>query len=770
MGYFFIPQEWTIRHPLHKVKNYRQLSICPLQNTYSSNVLEREKEGEKLMTLIGMLHHRKDPTTVIKSYAYAAVAKSEGAHFVYFSPGEVNFVNRTITGQVYEKGIWLKRIMPFPDVIYNAGSPEKLARSKDIVNKLKQEIPFTTNSIGNKWNVNERLKKAGKFSSYLIPTEIVKTAESAMKFMRAFNKVVFKPIDGRKGQGIYFIFKTDNGFEIKDGTTSKNYNTEQLDNFLKLKLSKGTFILQPFIQSMTKSGQVFDFRLHVQKNGDGEWINTTNYPRVAPKGSYIPNINSGGFTNYLEPFLQQEYKEDAFNIQQTLAFFSVALAKHLEELQMLLYGELIDEIGIDVGLDENLKVWIYEVNWRPGCPPAFYLELDVVIHTIRYAKYLAKNQAAIEREITDIKKKKIEEKAVPIIAITGSAGKTTTKAFLASILSKKWSVFESKDYWNTTEHTKKHAIDIQPTHDAVVLEYGMAYPGVITEHCRIITPNISVVTNIGMAHVGNFDGDLKKVAQAKSELIHGMDQNGVLVINKDDHNSRHLQMKGFKGEIITIGIHSDADFKAYGIKYETDGMRFKMKLQGEEMSLYVPILGEHHVYNALNAIAVASHLGFSPLDIKLGLLFKKPPRRLTIYNCRDNITLIDDTVHSHPEGVKAAIDVLTSIGKGRKIAIIGQMRELGDLREKEYRKVGRYIQQQDIDCLITYGFRTDEIGEEAILEGFPASAYYHFTNRDKLHALIKGLIQTNDTILIKGASKTNMFETVKYIDDHFGEE
>ena len=113
-------------------------------------------------------------------------------------------------------------------------------------------------------------------------------------------------------------------------------------------------------------------------------------------------------------------------------------------------------------------------------------------------------------------------------------------------MAKKWNIFESKDYWNTTEHTKKHAEEINETHEAVVLEYGMAYPGVITEHCSIIKPTISVVTNIGLAHVGNFDGDIKGVAKAKSELIHGMDQTGILIMNKDDENSKHLETINLK--------------------------------------------------------------------------------------------------------------------------------------------------------------------------------------------------------------------------------
>ncbi|MBS4172200.1 YheC/YheD family protein [Bacillus sp. FJAT-49736] len=725
------------------------------------------------MTLIGMLHHRKDPKTVIKSYAYAAVAKAEGARFFYFSPKTVNFTNNSIRGQVYENGKWVERIMPFPDVIYNAGSPEKLAQYKGIIQKLKEKIPFTTHSIGNKWNISERLREAGEFSNYLIPSEIVKNTEEFFKFMDAFNTVVFKPIDGRKGKGIYFISKENDYYLVKKDTNTDRYSRQKLNEFIQSKLSAGTFIIQPYIRSITKSGQVYDFRLHVQKNGEGKWVITTIYPRVAPMGSIIPNINNGGFTNYLDPFLQQEFKDDAYNIRRTLEHFSLSLANHLDELQMIKYGEVIDEIGVDVGLDENLKLWIYEVNWRPGCPPAFYLEMDVVINGIRYAMYLAKNNKQIKERIKELKLQSIRDKNkkrdLPIIAVTGSAGKTTTKAFLSSILSKKWNTFSSKDYWNTTEHTKKHALEINDSHEAVVLEYGMAYPGVITEHCSIIKPNISIVTNVGLAHVGNFDGDVRKVAKAKSELIHGMDQKGVLFINLDDPNSKYLETDRFKGRIITTGIKSSpADYRAYDVKYTDNGMEFKMKLQGQEIDLFIPIFGEHHVYNAINAIAVADYLGLSPMEIKLGLLFRKPPRRLTIYRCKDNITVIDDTVHSHPQGVKAAIDVLCNIGNKRKVAIIGQMRELGDLRDDEYRKLGNYICEKDIDILITYGYKTEEIGKQAERKGFPKQNIYHFTDKEALHELLLKIIKRGDTILVKGASKTNMFDTVKFLDQTFG--
>ncbi len=727
-----------------------------------------------------MLHHRKDPTTVLKSYAFAAVAKAEGVNFFYFTPKSVNFTKKTIMAQVYENGAWHEKEQPFPDVVYNAGSPEKLAVSRDIIGKLRKEVPFTTNSIGNKWNVAKRLTAYKDFAKYIIPTEITQKIDTVYQFLAKYPTIAFKPIDGRKGKGIYFISKEGTSYAVKHNSETTKYTKTQLDALLTEQLATGTFIVQPYIRSVTKSGLVFDFRLHVQKNGEGNWVVTTVYPRVAPAGSLVPNINNGGFTNYLEPFLQQEFTEQAFDLKRTLEHFSLALAKHLDHIQMQEFGELIDEIGVDVGLDQNMKLWIYEVNWRPGCPPTFYLELDVVKNTIGYAKYLAQNKQVLAKARQTKRAHKAEqEQAVaktvatskkrpddmPIIGITGSAGKTTTKAFLSSILRTKWSTFESKDYWNTTEHTKKHAIELENGYDAAVLEYGMAYKGVITEHCRIIQPTMSIVTNVGLAHVGNFDGDVKQVALAKSELIQGMNQQGVLVINKDDANSNYLTLKQFKGKIITVGIRSNADYKAYNVRYKEDGMTFQIKLRGKEVSLFIPILGEHHVYNALNAIAIADYLQFTAEEIKQGLIFKKPPRRLTIYRCKRNITLIDDTVHSHPQGVKAAIDVLSSIARRRKVAIIGQMRELGDLREAEYKKVGEYVTEQDIDIFITYGFRTDEMNAAAKAKGFNPQNTYHFTNKEKLHELLEKIIKQGDTILIKGASKTNMFETVKFLAD-----
>lgn len=343
------------------------------------------------MLIIGFLHQSRNPRGVVKAYAFASVAKAEGVELLYFCPKHVNFETHTISGYIYENGDWNKVESRFPDVIYNTGSPEKLLKHKQIIEQLQMEIPFTTYSIGNKMSVYKRLKEAEEFTKYLIPSEIILNTNDFFDFLNMYRKVVFKPRDGHKGEGVVYIEKINDLYKINQSKTSETVNYYSLKNYISECLEKESYLLQPYIHSKTKNGLVFDLRLHVQKNGNGEWVVTAIYPRFSLSDSIVANINSGGATNYLMPFLKQEYADDFFDMKRYLEVFSLQLAKHLDRLQIEKYNETIDEIGIDVGLDDMNKIWIYEVNWRPGCPPTFYLELDVVKNTIHYAMYVAKN-------------------------------------------------------------------------------------------------------------------------------------------------------------------------------------------------------------------------------------------------------------------------------------------------------------------------------------------------------------------------------------------
>ncbi len=358
----------------------------------------------------------------------------------------------------------------------------------------------------------------------------------------------------------------------------------------------------------------------------------------------------------------------------------------------------------------------------------------------------------------------------PIIAVTGSAGKTMVKTMVSAILRERWVVFESKDYYNTVDKTMVHADEISFVHRAAVLEYGMAFPNAITEHCRIIQPNISVITNVGLAHIGNFEGKVELLAAAKSELIKGMNPSGFLFMNADDPNSKLLHTNNFTGKILTVGIESKADYQASKIDYSEDGMTFRLILKGKEYIFLIPILGKHNVYNALFAIGVADQLGFLPTEMQTGLqTMKKPNHRLAIFQLKDGITIIDDTVHSHPPAVKAAIDVLMHLSNRKKIAILGSMPELGERTYQDYDDIGRYVASKKIDFLYTFGKSSVHIGEGAINAGYPANQVKHYKQSliKVMHRELADSIEPRSTILVKGASRLNMYETVRFLCDHF---
>lgn len=339
--------------------------------------------------LIGMLHHRKDPRKFAKAYAYAAVAKAEGAELLYFSPGSINYDRKSIDGFIYENGDWQQVTAPFPGVVYNTGSPEKMAHSRALLAKLQKEIPFTTFSIGHKMAVYKRLKYSSAFSKYLIPSEPVHSRKELLNFLELYGRIVFKPVNGHKGQDVFLIERDGDGFHLQAGCEHTICDLHGLYSFVREKTKKEQFLMQPFVGRKTKSGCCYDFRLHVQKNGEGKWVITAIYPRIGAPGSIITNISSGGSTNYLIPFLKQEFGDEYYNVKRYLERFALQLAHQLDQIQQERFAETLDELGIDVGLDEAGKICIYEINWRPGCPPSFYLELDVVRNMIRYALYLA---------------------------------------------------------------------------------------------------------------------------------------------------------------------------------------------------------------------------------------------------------------------------------------------------------------------------------------------------------------------------------------------
>jgi hypothetical protein len=345
----------------------------------------RVRERMVFMTLIGMLHHRKDPINAKKAYAFAVVAKGEGIDFFYFTPGKVDLKKKVILGMAYEKGKWVERKYSYPDVIYNASAPvnDKMAK---ITHELSKIIPFTSHSVGDKLTVYNKVNQAKKFTQYLIPTSKLTSYKVLLDMVERYKKIIVKPLSGHKGAGIFFVEKTDNYYNISKNEQKLKLSENQLIEFIESQISEGTYLVQKFITCKIKSGNVYDFRLHVQKDGNGNWVITSIYPRIGKKGSIVSNLGNGGYTCFTDIFLKQEFSDNYYNIQKHLEQFALQFSNHFESL----YEDvLFDELGLDVGLDKENKLWLFEVNWRPGTPITSNGELNVVKNMIQYARYLA---------------------------------------------------------------------------------------------------------------------------------------------------------------------------------------------------------------------------------------------------------------------------------------------------------------------------------------------------------------------------------------------
>jgi UDP-N-acetylmuramoyl-tripeptide--D-alanyl-D-alanine ligase len=349
----------------------------------------------------------------------------------------------------------------------------------------------------------------------------------------------------------------------------------------------------------------------------------------------------------------------------------------------------------------------------------------------------------------------------PVIAVTGSSGKTTTKEMIASILKRRWKIYKSAGNQNSRGNLIHHAKKINPSHRAIVLEYGMSAQGHLTRSCKIIQPNMAVITMIGTAHIGNLGGSLENLIRAKSEIILNMKQSGTLFLNADDVNSKRLKTAKFKGKIIKIGINNDADYQALDVRFTKQGMLFGVNLHSIYHEFFIPILGTHNVYNALFAIAVSDRLGFSPEEIGEGLkAYRRPVRRLRIYHPNSDVCLIDDTYNANPNSVKAAIDVLCKIGEENNIAVLGSMSELGRYSRIGHKEVGRYLADKNIAYLFTYGDGAKLIGQEAVSHGFPSEKVIHTMNRKALHQRLEKAINPGSTVLVKGSHNMMMNKTV----------
>ncbi|MCL0028192.1 UDP-N-acetylmuramoyl-tripeptide--D-alanyl-D-alanine ligase [Peptococcaceae bacterium] len=353
-----------------------------------------------------------------------------------------------------------------------------------------------------------------------------------------------------------------------------------------------------------------------------------------------------------------------------------------------------------------------------------------------------------------------KENDVFIIGVTGSNGKTTTKDLIYAVLKKKYSVLKNKGNFNNEIGLPLTLLELNESHDYAVLEMGMRGFKQIDALCKIADINAGVITSIGTAHL-ELLGSIDNIALAKGEILENVPQNGFALIPAD--KLAMLRPARCRGEVYTFGVEVNADYCATDIKVKNGFMEFIAHTPYGKAKMSLPLLGRHNVANAIAAVAVALKLGFELEEIKEALLdVEVSPMRLQIIKNKKFI-IINDAYNANPDSVKAAIDVLLELGDGRrKVAVLGDMLELGEKEQEMHYEVGEYL--KNIDVLLTVGRLAEHIAFGAKCAGLTKDNIYCCKDNMSAVAKLEEILQLNDIVLVKGSRGMHMEYIVKGIE------
>ena len=381
------------------------------------------------------------------------------------------------------------------------------------------------------------------------------------------------------------------------------------------------------------------------------------------------------------------------------------------------------------------------------------LKDSVLIKVEDTRKTLAKIAHVVRRQVD-----------IPVIAITGSCGKTTTKEMTASILESRFRVLKNIGTQNNEIGLPLTLLRLRKEHNIAILEMGMNHPGEITNLNRIALANIGAITCIYPVHL-KYLKDIKNIAKAKWELIKTLrGKKRVAILNNDDDNLVRLS-KGYKGRVVTFGIKNKSDFMATDIQVGKDQLIFKVNRK-EKISLN--LIGEFNIYNALCAIAVSRLFKISFDNIRESLSrFKPPPMRMNRIKL-NGMLLINDGYNANPESMDLAIQTLSNLAQGRRsIVVCCDMLELGRFSKELHLKIGQKIALSGIDCLITMGKEAFFIYEGARRSGMDKSRIYYTKTAKEAASILKEICQPEDIILFKGSRSMKPEEIVKCFMSYF---
>lgn len=345
--------------------------------------------------------------------------------------------------------------------------------------------------------------------------------------------------------------------------------------------------------------------------------------------------------------------------------------------------------------------------------------------------------------------------SIPVISITGTNGKTTTKEILAHILSSKYKVLKSKKSFNNIIGLSLTLFELDPSHEVAVLEIGTNHPGEIGALGAIARPDIAVITNIGDGHL-EFFGDRRGVFNEKTSLLDHMSASGKAFLNKDDELLSHVPHASAAGKF--FGRAAGSDLVITKVSRTAYGHEFS--LNGDGYS--IPLEGEHNVHNAAAAVAVARHLGLSPEEIRESLEKVSLPEMRLQKVKSGGVTFINDSYNANPSSFECALKVLSGdTSAGKRGVVAGDMMELGDRTEEFHRKIGRSIAEKGIDFLIAIGPNAGHMVSGAVDSGMPADRAMRAGTHQAAADLLKGFAGADTVVLLKGSRSARMEEVLK---------
>lgn len=354
-----------------------------------------------------------------------------------------------------------------------------------------------------------------------------------------------------------------------------------------------------------------------------------------------------------------------------------------------------------------------------------------------------------------------EKHSIPLVAVVGSNGKTTTKEIIATLLEGSFRVLKTLGNRNNLVGLPLTLLDLSPEHTIAVVEMGMNVRGEIERMTEIANPDVGLITNISEAHLEGL-GTFEELVKAKGELWDTMRPNGVIVVNQDDANVLKCA-NGYPGKRVTFGVEVPSDVMAQGICIEGGkDVRFTLTVRGEEAEVNFPMMGISSVYNALAATAVASIYGVRLREIKERLEGFKPfSMRMEIIRLNNGATIINDAYNANPRSMELALKALSQVKEAeRGIAVLGDMLELGQFSEEAHAGVGEKVASFGVDLLFTLGERAQTIAGRARQAGLDEGrVVVSMDHRDLLHKL-KKTIKRGDWILVKGSRSMSMEKIV----------